>query len=410
VSPTPLIVGGGPAGAALAVLLARAGRPVTLVERDPGPRHKVCGEFISGEAAAYLLDLGLDLQALGAVPILKVRLAARGPAAEAPLPFAAFSLSRRRLDEALLQHAAACGAVVRRGCKVRALTPCEGGWRAAVHGGAELQAGAVFLATGKHDLKGFRRPQGLHRGLVGFKMHWRLAPAQAAALVEAVELHLFPGGYAGLEPIEEGLANLCLVVGKGALGGGVAWPGVLQSLTTACPGLASRLRGAAPLWARPLAIAAIPYGHVGSANDGLWRLGDQFAVIPSFAGDGIGIALHSAQAAAGAWLAGEDAPAFNRALKADLGARVRGSALLSRLLVQGWAQPLAAGLTRLRPQLLSAAAVRTRIPEKALLRVLPRERASCHEVTEGAFRGDTACPLHPVQGSPSPASGGGREV
>ena len=85
-----LIVGGGPAGAALAALLARAGRRVILIEREAGPHDKVCGEFVSGEAAAYLHALGLDPAGLGAVAIDTVRLAARGASAEAALPFPAF--------------------------------------------------------------------------------------------------------------------------------------------------------------------------------------------------------------------------------------------------------------------------------------------------------------------------------
>ena len=88
-----VVVGGGPAGATVAALLARAGETVTLVEREAGPHDKVCGEFISGEAAAYLGRLGLDLAGLGAVRIDRVRLAARGEPSEAALPFPAFSLS-----------------------------------------------------------------------------------------------------------------------------------------------------------------------------------------------------------------------------------------------------------------------------------------------------------------------------
>jgi flavin-dependent dehydrogenase len=365
-----LIVGGGPAGAALAALLSRAGRQVVLLERECGPHDKVCGEFISGEAAGYLKRLGLDLEGLGAVPIHKVRMAARGGAAEAVLPFPAFSLSRRRLDEALLQLAADVGAELRRGCKVKGLERNGRRWRATVDRGPDVEADAAVLATGKHDLRVLKRPAGVHGDLVGFKMHLRLEAAEAAALDGAVELHLFPGGYAGLEPIEDGLANLCLVADLRRLGR-PAFPELLDGIRRACPPLHRRLAGAEFLWPRPLAISAIPYGYVANTRDGLWRLGDQAAVIPSFAGDGLGIALHSAHAAAAAYLAGDSAEAFQRRLAADLGVRVKGAAHLSRLIVQPWAQGLAAGLTRLRPQLLSAAAAWTRIPERAVDRVRP---------------------------------------
>src|SRR3974390_3525150 len=118
-----VVIGGGIAGAAIAAHLAQAGRAVTLIERRDGPHHKVCGEFVSGEAALYLDDLGIDLVALGAVRMRAVRLAAGRPVASAPLPFPAFSLSRCALDEALLRAAAAAGAEVRRGRGVRALAP-----------------------------------------------------------------------------------------------------------------------------------------------------------------------------------------------------------------------------------------------------------------------------------------------
>ena len=97
-----LVIGGGPAGAAAAIRLARAGRDVILLEREPGPHDKVCGEFLSGEALDDLSRLGLDL----ATSALS-RSASCGciaPAAQSRLtsPFPAASLSRRVLDEALL--------------------------------------------------------------------------------------------------------------------------------------------------------------------------------------------------------------------------------------------------------------------------------------------------------------------
>src|SRR5665213_303435 len=105
VSVDVLIVGGGLAGSAAAITLARAGRSVVLVERESVPQHKVCGEFLSQEAMTYLGSLGIDLIGLGAVAIRSVRLAGREGWSEARLPFAAMSLTRKRLDEELLRVA-----------------------------------------------------------------------------------------------------------------------------------------------------------------------------------------------------------------------------------------------------------------------------------------------------------------
>src|SRR5579863_2665495 len=70
------VIGGGVAGCAASIALSRKGRSVTLIEREPAPRHKVCGEFLSGEALEDLRALGIEVAELGAVPIDYVRLAA----------------------------------------------------------------------------------------------------------------------------------------------------------------------------------------------------------------------------------------------------------------------------------------------------------------------------------------------
>jgi menaquinone-9 beta-reductase len=188
-----LVLGGGVAGCAAAIALSRKGRSVTLIEREPTPRHKVCGEFLSGEALEDLRALGVDVTALGAVPIDYVRLAASRRAAEAPLPFSAASLTRRTLDTALIAEAIAAGVRVERGRSVQAvIRTTRGMWQATLDDGTVREAPAAFLATGKHDLRGHARPKDPQRW-VAFKMYYRLAPAQAAELARASELMLYPG-------------------------------------------------------------------------------------------------------------------------------------------------------------------------------------------------------------------------
>jgi flavin-dependent dehydrogenase len=357
-----VIIGGGLAGAATACHLATAGRDVLLLERTTGPHDKVCGEFLSFEAQHELSDLGIDIRALGAVPIREVVVQRGATRSTAALPFEGQSLSRRVLDEALLARATALRAEVRRGVRVRRVERSRSGWIVGLDRAERIEARHVVLATGKHDLRGWRRPTGWQNDLVGFKAYLPLL--DRSRLRDAVELHLFPGGYAGLEPVEGRRANLCLVVRREAfatLGG--RWEELISMLRETCPGLRTLLSSEHEPEARPLAIHGIPYGLVQERSDGLWRVGDQAAVIPSFTGEGMSIALHSARLASCHLQAGRRPDEFQRQLAQGLRWQVRRSTLVSLGLVASPSQAVASHL--LHPLLLRGMVHATRIPRSA---------------------------------------------
>ncbi len=273
-----------------------------VIERSPGERDLVCGGFLGWDAIAALKKLGLDPAALGARPIHRLRLVAGRRIVEAELPRAAAGLSRRRLDATLLRMAEEAGAAVLRGRTARALD----GACLRLDDGSEMAADALVLATGKHELRGAVRPVGNRPLSVGL----RTAIPPPPDLAGTVELHLYDGGYAGLLLQEDGAANLCLSVAQARMAGGRE--ALLKELMREAPLLAERLGGAVPAdWE---AIAGVPYGwRARDAMPGLFRVGDQAAVIASLAGDGIAIALTSGTAAAHACLHGDGAPAFQRA-------------------------------------------------------------------------------------------------
>ena len=367
-----VIVGGGPAGASAACRLARAGRAPVLIERERAPRHRICGEFVSVEAQAYIADLGIDPRALGGAPIRTVRLACGHALVEAPLPFEGVGLTRRTLDAALLRRAEATGARVLRGPVVRAVVPDGDGFRVEIRGREGLRARRVLLATGKHDLSAPQRPLHRHRnGLIGFKTYFSLRPAARAGFGDAVEVVLFEGGYAGLQAVEDGLVNLCLLVHREAFArAGGQWAGLLRHLCATSPHLGARLDGAAERLERPLSIAQVPYGFVhrdgAEAPDGLFRLGDQMGVIPSFSGDGIAIALHSAGLAAAAVLAEAGSAAFHRRMRADITRQIRLASLLHAVSRGAPGRALLLAALRLEPRLLGTLAAWTRIPAARL--------------------------------------------
>jgi flavin-dependent dehydrogenase len=315
-----LIIGGGVAGCAASIALARRGRSVTLIEREPTPRHKVCGEFLSGEALEDLHAIGIDVASLGAVPLNYVRLAAARRAAEAPLPFPAASLTRKTLDTALIAAANAAGVRIKPGRTVQSLNRSTANlWKATLDDGTTYEAPTAFLATGKHDLRGHSRPKDPHQW-VAFKMYYRMSAAQTADLADASELTLYAGGYGGIQPVEDGITNFCCVVQRKYFArAGLRWEGLLEKMQQDCPHLAMRLVGAEPLLEKPITVTHIPYGYLRRATeDGLYCIGDQAAVIPSFTGDGISIALHTARRAAAAYLAAEPAQVFQPQLRSAM--------------------------------------------------------------------------------------------
>ena len=320
-----LIIGGGPAGCAAAICLGRAGLSPELIERTDGPHDAVCGGFLGWDALAALERLGIDSAALGARPIRRLRLIAARRQVEAPMPKPSAGLSRRALDAALLAAATQAGAIVTRGRTAKAadatrrivrLDTCE-----------EIEAEALLLATGKYELRGAARPKDTSRDPIGLRT--ALAPsAEVREAIEGViELHLFDGGYAGLLLQEDGMINLCLSVARERLKRAGGIPALVHQILMESPQLAERLGPEILEWN---AVSGSPYGwRARGTSPGLFRLGDQAAVISSIAGDGIAIALESGIAAAIEMAGGHgDALAFQR----DLSARTARSLMVAEIL------------------------------------------------------------------------------
>jgi len=362
-----LVIGGGLAGGVAAIRLAGAGRDVVLLEKEARPHHKVCGEFLSPEAVEYLRQAGVDPLSLGAARIRLLRLSVKNSLLETELPFTALSLSRCVLDEALLVRAEEMGCRVRRGASAEQLVQSDDTWHVELGGGETERAHTVFLATGKHDLRGWNRSPGRHNDLVGFKLHWQLAPKQTEALRDFMELFLFRAGYGGLALVEGDMANLCLVVRRSELRRLGTWNELLTAVLDENRQMRLRLGGAKALWERPLAISSIPYGYLSSKREGVWCVGDQAAVIPSFTGDGMSIALHSGALAAEMYMAGASAAQYHRALESQLKRGMSLATSLSRFMVTRVGRELAPLGLSVAPNAMGWIARATRIPEGALL-------------------------------------------
>jgi flavin-dependent dehydrogenase len=177
-----------------------------------------------------------------------------------------------------------------------------------------------------------------------------------------IELHLFDGGYAGLLLQEDESANLCLSVSAERLrtAGGIAE--LMAQLAAELPCLKDRLEAsAAGKWE---AVAGVPYGwRARGTQPGVFRLGDQAAVISSLAGDGVAIALTSGSEAAAAFL--EHGPAgaqlFQNRFSATAARSLAIASGLRRAAEHPGARRLLMPLFGLSPSLAALAARLTRI-------------------------------------------------
>jgi flavin-dependent dehydrogenase len=304
-----LVVGGGPAGSATALLLAERGWAVRLVDKARFPRPKVCGEYLSPEAARLLDRLGvLDaVEAAGARPLVGMRLVAPdgrvlvgryGPAG----PFRgyrdhALALPRERLDGILLERARGRCEVWERHRVTGLLLEGErvAGARAEDPAGRPLTLPArlVVGADGRASVVARRL------GLVRPHRLRRLALVQDVAGVEApgdmAEVHVWPPDYAILNPVAPDHVNLSLVVPlrdarphRGRL------PAFFAERLGRLPHLGPRLRGRRPVG--PLtAMGPLAYRVAPPARGGVALVGDATGFYDPFTGEGLFAALRSAE-------------------------------------------------------------------------------------------------------------------
>ena len=341
-----LVIGGGPAGATAAMLLARAGRSVMLVDKAQFPRDKCCGDGLTTLALRELDALGFtpatvpNWQAIGEAWL-------RSPSGREvclPLPsngvFAA-TAPRREFDNALLQMARAAGADVREGCAVVGATQTSAGVDVAVDGIGSVRAKFAIAADGMWSPT--RKALGLAEP--GYLGEWHAFRQYATGVTGPAAHRLyvwfepdFLPGYAWSFPLPDGRVN----IGFGVLRDGVRtgksmnaeWAGLLdRAHIRAALGPDAQLEDRVAAWPIPAGIdrATLSAGRV-------LFVGDAARATDVMTGEGIGQALITGRLAAEAILAaGPDATVgarYERSARQHLLADHRTSKLLNRLLAR----------------------------------------------------------------------------
>ncbi|HET6250284.1 MAG TPA: FAD-dependent monooxygenase [Tepidisphaeraceae bacterium] len=300
------IIGAGPAGSAAAILLARAGKTPTLIEQHRFPRDKVCGECVSALGIDVLDRLGITpmLRTAGAASLTRAMIHA-GDAAplETDLPRRMVGISRHVLDALLLDTARQAGARVMQPAR------CEAVFPGAVpslrvrdlktNESHTFGAALLLLADGKSALPD--APPGA-TGDIGVKSHWINVDGPR----DAIELFGCAGCYGGLASIEGGRWNAAFSIPAArARAHHGDLDALFAELMSQSPALSRRLRNATrggPWLASPLPR----FGVQSKWPPGLIPIGNAAAALEPIGGEGMGLALRSAEIAAAAIIAAGD--------------------------------------------------------------------------------------------------------
>lgn len=285
-----VVVGGGPAGLAVAIRARLAGLAVTVVDRGRPPIDHACGEGLLPDTVTRLASLGVDPGALGGAPFFGIRylcdeLAAEGRFAGPP----AWGIRRTALHDALARRAAELGAELRWGATVRGLT-ADG----VTVGGETLAARLVVGADGRHSA--VRRWAGLagtpaRRDRHAVRRHFAVTP-----WTDLVEVSWAEQAEAYVTPVGPRRVSVALLWN----GGASSFDALLQRFPRLAGRLAgaaadSRDRGASHVGARPRALCTDRVALVGDAAGG----------IDPISGEGVSLAFRGAAALIEAVLAGD---------------------------------------------------------------------------------------------------------
>jgi geranylgeranyl reductase family protein len=302
------VVGAGPAGCSAAILLARKGYSVAMIDRSVFPREKLCGDFLNPANWEIFERLGIQNALLSSAheKIGAFRISTASAAATVAFPPQngrhAFGLGLRRslLDDLLRRLAEKEGVTLSQGQKPSRLTRGASDWILSYADSSEEKVHAKLLigADGRnswvaHRL-GLTAPNEGAGEFVAFQLH---LSATGDAIEGDVQIHIFPGGYGGLVGLGGGMATLCFIIDKRMAGEEPAMEDLLKKYLCRNPRLKEALEGGEAIGAER-SVYPVYFSPRRRFGDGFLLAGDAARVTEPVTGEGVYLALKSGELAA----------------------------------------------------------------------------------------------------------------
>lgn len=292
-----VIIGGGLGGLVSAIRLQRVGLECILFEKKSYPFHRVCGEYISNEAAPFLRSLDVYPDKFSPPKIMRFQLSAvSGRTSVLPLDMGGFGISRYSFDQFLSEHAKAAGVKIYSECEVENVSFRDEKFLIQTRVNETL-ADVVIGSFGKRsklDVSLNREFIRQRSPFVGVKYHLRTDhPA------DLIALHNFEGGYCGISNIEDGKTNLCYLVHRDLIRRSGSIDQMQEQVMFKNPLLRDIFKSAEFLFDKPEVINEISFKTKSTVQDHMLMIGDAAGMITPLCGNGMAMAIHSAKIASG---------------------------------------------------------------------------------------------------------------
>ncbi len=299
-----IVVGGGIAGCSSAISLALNGKKVLLLEKGNYPSHKICGEFLSVEAADILERLGAlaPTQQAGACPISEVLVtASSGRQWRGKLPGIAYGISRYSFDQILFNRSLQAGVEGRTQTNVLNVTGSLLEGFVVTTAVQEFRGRTVIGAYGKRSALSdaiTQRRSDDSEEYVGFKQHFK-GPGPDGV----VEVHAFDRGYCGINKVENGTVNVCWLARRSLLTEfGGSHTAIIDQVMPGNAALYARLSSLMPIEGTFCAIGGVSLRRKETVVKDVFLAGDSAQMIAPFCGDGMGMALRTGEMTAELYL------------------------------------------------------------------------------------------------------------
>jgi len=294
------IAGGGLAGLALSIQLAKAGYKCALFEKETYPFHKVCGEYISLESWNFLQELGLPLSDWSLPVIRRVQVSAPdGEFIEQELPLGGFGISRYKIDGALAAIARESGVALFESTKVTDIIFQRPSFqiRTADRVFQARMACGTFGKRSNLDIKWkrafTRKRSDKLNNYIAVKYHVRIDFPP-----DLIALHNFKDGYCGISKIEDDRYCLCYMTTAANLQmNNNSIPELEKNILFRNPFLKEIFTSATRLYDQPLTISQISFEKRLQVEDHLLFIGDAAGMTPPLSGNGMSMALHGSKIA-----------------------------------------------------------------------------------------------------------------